>query len=182
MLQKEPWTYKITKVDNTTPKGIVAFTVKQDKYEPLHDYVQLDPNADDYGDMYPDYYSSAVFPERNEEDVLHKKCKLVIEAPNYHIKLGNSKILTAKIYDATGRDVTSVFKDSECIWNFKLDDMEINRKKLIVIDNDYSLKEGNEFKCKFMFDGDEQYLDHKIAATCQIDELTTEVLLDVITL
>ena len=182
MLQKEPWTYKITKVDNTTPKGIVTFTVKQDKYEPLHDYVQLDPNADDYGDMYPDYYSSAVFPERNEEDVLHKKCKLVIEAPNYHIKLGNSKILTAKIYDATGRDVTSVFKDSECIWNFKLDDMEINRKKLIVIDNDYSLKEGNEFKCKFMFDGDEQYLEHKIVVTCQIDELTTEVLLDVITL
>ena len=57
MLQKEPYVYKITKVKNTSQKGMITFTIKQDRFEPEHDYVSLDPDADDYGDMYADYYA-----------------------------------------------------------------------------------------------------------------------------
>lgn len=182
MLRKEPLTYRITKVDDTTPKGNIIFTVKQDKYEPEHDYVQLDPNAHDYGDMYPDYWSSNVLPEKDEKDTLYKKYRLSIEAPNYNIKLGNTKVLTAKIYDAENNDITDVYKNSECLWDFKMEDVNLNRKKLIIIDKAYSLKEGNKFKCKFKFDGDEQYLRYNITVTCQIDDLVADVRLDVITL
>lgn len=182
MLQKEPWTYIVTKVNNTTPKGIITFTVKQDRYESEHDYVQLDPNEPDYGDMYPDYWSSTVLPEQKEENILHKKYKLTIEAPNYNIKLGCAKVLTAKIYDADNNDITDMYKDSECIWDFKLENTDLVRKKLIVIDKDYSLKENNKFKCKFKFDGDEQYIQHNIIVTCQIDDMITDVSLDVTTL
>ena len=177
MLQREPWTYIITKVDNTTPKGIITYTVKQDKYEPEHDYVQLNPNAPDYGDMYANYYSSTIIPKEEKEDVLNKQCKLIIEALNYNIKLGYSKIITAKIYDAQNNDITNVFKDSECIWNFKLENENLERKKLIVVDEEYGLKEGNKFKCKFKFDGDEKYLSQNITVTCQIDNMTAEVFL-----
>lgn len=187
MLQKEPWTYRITKVNNTTPKGIVTFTVKQDKFEPLHDYVQLDINEPDYGDMYPDYYASDVVqPCINDNfdctELKHNDYTLIIEAPNDKIKLGYSKVLTAKIYDAENNNVTDMFKDSECVWNFKLENTDIVRKKLIVIDEDYSLKDGNKFKCKFMFDGDEKYLQNNITATCQIDDMFADILLDVIAL
>ena len=182
MLQREPWTYIITKVDNTTPKGIVTYTVKQDKYEPEHDYVQLNPDAPDYGDMYADYYSSIVVPKEEDENVLHKQYRLVVEALNYNVKLGYTKVLTAKIYDGQNNEITNVFKDSECIWNFKLENENLERKRLIVIDEEYSLKEENKFKCKFKFDGDEKYLGQNITATCQIDNMTTEVLLEIITL
>lgn len=182
MLQKEPWTYIVTKVNNTTPKGIVTFTVKQDRYEPEHDYVQLNPNEPDYGDMYPDYWSSNILPKQSEENVLYKKGKLAIEAQNYKVKLGYSKVLTAKIYDSEDNDITDIYKDSKCVWDFNLENVNLVRKKLVVIDEDYSLKEGNKFKCKFKFDGDEQYLRHNIIVTCQIDDMIANVPLDVVTL
>ena len=186
MLQKEPWTYIVTKVNNTTPKGIITFTVKQDRYEPEHDYVQLDPNADDYGDMYPDLFESDVSTCTNDNfdcvDLKYSQYTLIIDAPNNKIKLGYSKVLTAKIYDAENNDVTEMFKGSECIWNFKLENMNLVRKKLIVIDEDYNLKDNNKFKCKFMFDGDEQYLQSNITATCQIEDMFADISLDVVTL
>lgn len=182
MLQKKPWTYIITKVNNTSPKGIITFTVKQDKYEPLHDYVQLDANALDYGDMYADYYASDSLPQHNDEHIQQNKYHIVIESPNYHIKLGVFKILNAKIYDSENVDITHTFVNSKCIWDFKLDNANLNRSKLLAIDEDYSVQKGNEFKCKFKFDGDEQYLEHNIAVSCKIDNLFAEVILDVIAL
>ena len=186
MLQKEPWTYIVTKVNNTTPKGTITFTVKQDRYEPEHDYVQLDHTALDYGDMYADYYSSTVNICENDNfdctKQTYNKYTVVIEAPNYNLKLGAYKILTAKVYDAENNDVTNMFKDSKCIWDFKLDEANLIRKKLVIVDENYSLKEDNKFKCKFKFDGDEQYLSHKITASCQIENLTANVSLDVLNL
>ena len=91
-------------------------------------------------------------------------------------------ILTAKIFDAENNDITDVFKDSKCIWDFKLDNTILNKKKLIVVDKDYSLKEGNKFKCKFKFEGDEQYLGHNIIVICQIEDMFSETSLDVIAL
>ena len=193
MLQREPWTYVITKVDNTTPKGIITFTVKQDKFDQNNDYVQMDPNEDDYGDMYadalklyPDYFESDVYPCRNDNfdctDLKYDKYTLIIEAPNDKVKIGYSKVLIAKIYDAENNDVTSFFKNSECIWDFKLEETNLVRKKLIVIDEDYSLKDGNKFKCKFMFDGDEQYIERNITVTCQIEDMHANIELDVVAL
>lgn len=182
MLRKEPFTYKITKVDDTTPKGLITFTVKQDKFEPEHDYVQLDMNKDDYGDMYPDYWDSNVLPKQDEENLECKGYRLSIEAPNYEIKLGNSKVLTAKIYDAEDVDITDMFKGSECIWTFKMDDKNLSSEDLIVVDESYGLKEGNEFKSKFKFNGDEQYLRNNIIVTCQIDDLSANVTLDIVAL
>ena len=176
MLQKEPWTYQITKVHNTSPKGIITYTVKQDRFEPEHDYVQLNPDADDYGDMYPDFYDSDVNPESSQN------CNIAIEAPNYNIKLGASKVLTVKIYDEEKNDITEMYKDSECIWDFGLENSVFDKKKLIIVDDDYSLKEGNKFKCKFRFDGDEKYLENNIIVTCRIEDMFAEVLLDIIAL
>lgn len=185
MPSKRPWTYKITKVNDTSMKGIIVFTVKQDLYQPEHDGV------DEYGDAYAnykDYYadlkSSDIPPKYGDEKNEYKKCRIVIEAPTFNIKLGNYKILTARIYDAEDNDITDTdaFRDSICTWDFELENVKLMRQKLIIVDESYPLKEGNRFKCKFKFDGDEAYLDHNITVTCKIDDMFTRVLLDVTTL
>ena len=179
---KRPWTYTITKVNDTQTKGVITFTVKQCLYQPEHDGV------DEYGDAYAnykDYYadlnSSAVPAESGTEKDEYKKCRIVIEAPTFNIKIGTYKVLTAKIYDAEDNDITDTiaFKDSVCTWDFELEDAKLTRQKMIVVDEDYPLKDENRFKCKFLFNGDESYLDHNIIVTCKIDDMVTTVLLDV---
>ena len=182
MLQEEPYVYIITKVDNTSPKGVVTFTVKQDEYEPEHDYVSLNPNDDDYGDMYANYYSSDVLPEESKESFNYDKYTMIIEAANYNVKLGNAKVLTAKIYDAEKNDITSMYSNHECIWDIGLEKTDTAQEQLIDIDKDYSLKDGNKFKCKFVFNGEEQYLGSNINVTCKIDNMSAKVLLDIVAL
>ena len=181
MFQKVPYVYKITKVKNTSQKGMITFTIKQDRFEPAHDYVSLDPNADDYGDMYADYYASDISAH---DDVYEKEevndnngYRIEIEAANYNVKLGTSKVLSARIYDANDKDVTEEFYNSEYIWT-----LNGVPDELIVFDNDYSLKDGNRFKCKFKFDGDESYIDNNIEVTCTIGNMTAKVALDIIAL
>ncbi len=181
MLQEEPWVYRITKVKNTSPKGIITFTVKQDIYEPEHDYVCLDPNDENYGEMYADYYVSDIVPDENLDDVKNGY-KIVIEAVNYNVKIGASKVLTAKIFDAEENDVTSDYSTSECVWSFELVKVREIQEELIVVDDDYSSKDGNKFKCKFKFNGDEKYIGHNINATCMIDNMSTEISLDIVAL
>lgn len=176
MLKKRPWVYKITKVDDTATKGIITFTIKQDRYEPDHDYVSLDPNNEDYGDMYADYYSSTILPESNQ------KGTMAIESSNFNIRLGSSKVLTVKIYDFENNDITDMYRGSNFAWSFELMQTKILQEELIVIDEEYSKKEGNEFKCKFKFNGDEQYLGCNIKAICQVDDMIADVLLDIVPL
>ena len=182
MLQEEPYVYKITKVKNTSPKGVITFTIKQDRFEPEHDYVCLDLNDENYGDMYADYYSSRVLPLDKEDNSNSDEYNIAIEAANYNVKLGTSKVLSAKIYDADNNDVTNMYSGSECVWNFELEKVIEEQENLIIVDKDYSLKDGNDFKCKFKFNGDEKYIGHNINVTCKINDVTTNVLLDIIAL
>lgn len=198
MLQKEPWVYIVTKVNNTTPKGIITFTVKQDRYNQEHDYVQLDPNAPDYGDMYANYYTSNtkegnVPAEANDnfdcEKIDYEKYTLIIEAANSKVKLGAAKVLYAKIYDGLNNDVTHLYKNSECVWNLQGVDF-LEEENELITNKEFKLDEyyddnGNlkyRFKCKFKFIGDEYYLEDNINVTCQIEDLTSDILLEIIAL
>lgn len=193
MLQKNPNVYIISKIDNTSPKGVITFTAKQDRFEPDHDYVCLDPNNSDYGDMYADYYSSDVVTHEDAmeyaEKMNAKGYVMKIEAPNYNVKIGTSKVLYAKIYDAEDNDITELFIDSECDWNVDIVDVKTLKDSLITNFDSYLdvYKDvyGNKkyrFKCKFKFDGDEQYINNNIIVTCKIEELSSEVSLDIIAL
>lgn len=188
MLQKEPWVYKITKVDNTTPKGIITYTVKQDRYDQEHDYVQLDPNAADYGDMYADYYISNVEVDANDNFDCTKNVQnqytLIIEAANDKVKLGTSKVLFAKVYDGNNNDVTDLYKTSEYAWSFNYKNPDLITNQEFLLDEYYD-DNGNSkyrFKCKFKFIGDEYCLDDNINVTCKIEDLSSDILLDIVAL
>lgn len=179
MFKKRPWVYRITKVDDTGTRGLIIFTIKQDKFEPDHDRIETDPSSEDYGCMYADYYSSDVKPCVNDDTTDCDRHIITIETVNDNVKLGSSKVLTAKIYDHDGNDITDMYRNSECIWNFELQQIKTG-SDLIIVDEDYS--KNNKFKCKFKFNGDEQYLWHNIKVICKIDNLETSVLLDIVPL
>lgn len=188
MLQREPWAYKITKVNNTTPRGIMTYTVKQDRYDQEHDYVQLDPNAPDYGDMYANGLISTVCPERNDNfdcnKIDYEKYTLIVEAVNDKVKLGTSKVLFAKVYDGNNEDVTESFIDFEYKWNFNYKNEELITDKQHSIDKyrDENGKLRYRFKCKFKFIGDELCLNDNINVTCDIEDLSSNILLDIVAL
>lgn len=193
MLKKKPWVYRITKVDDTSTKGIIVFTIKQDKFEPDHDYVSIDPLNEDYGDMYADYFESDVPPCKNDDMSDCDSHFITIETANDNVKIGSSKVLSAKVYDSENRDITEIYKDSECTWDFELYPVRtplITAEKTWVDEYDEKYIEDNEikyrkkyrFKCKFKFNGDEQYLGHNIKAICKIDDMLAEISLDIVPL
>lgn len=174
MLRKKPWTYIITKVDDTAPKGVIIFTVKQDKFEPEHDYVSLDPLSDDYGDMFADYFESDVLPSDQNKNVY----SLSIEAVNNNVKIGASKVLTARIYDSENNDISDTYSNSTYTWNFEILNSNHDVNELITIDNNYCNK--NKNKCKFKFNGDETYIDKNIKVLCSVEGMEGQALLDIV--
>lgn len=183
MLRKNPWTYIVTKIDDTATVGVICVTVKQDKFNPHTDYVQMDTEAPDYGDMFSDYYSSDVLPEKTDEvdhaNINQTIYRLAVEAPNNMVKLGNSKVITARMYDANNKDVTEEFKNENCSWNIEMTNKQL-REVLFVIDKNYSKE--NPFKFKFRFVGDEKYLGENVRVVCTLGKYTEEILLDIVTL
>lgn len=181
MLQKNPWAYIITKVNDTATKGMVEVTVKQDKFEPEHDYVQLDPSAPDYGDMYADLLEDTVTATEKDEvkGVNLHGYQLSIQAKNNLVKLNSVKILEAHITDGNDKDITSKCNDMECKWEIKLDNDEtgILSTPLLSFDTDYMIK--NKFKCKFKFLGDEKYLSQNLTVKCTVGKLESNIILDI---
>ena len=179
MLQDEPFAYKVSKIKNTSPKGIVTITVEQDRFNKQTDFVDNNPNSPTYGEMYANYYSSTIAPE-HKVNLNVGEHVLSIEAKSYSVRIGGSKVLHAKIKDMTGNDVTHTYDSSNLEWHFYMDDMPIENT-LINIDNGYRFKdEKNQYKCKFKFTGDELYLNQKITVALKINNLTAKVNLDVI--
>ena len=178
MLQDEPYVYKASKIKNTTPTGILTVTIEQDRFNADSDYVNLET-----GEMYADYYSSTVVPEEvpviKEEEVITDI--LSIEAKTYSIRInGGSKIVYAKILDKDGNDVTNNYNSDDLIWSFSFKDNECAEDVLFSIDQAYGSKEGNEYKCKFKFLGDEAYLNERITVKLTINELSASADLDIV--
>lgn len=181
MLQDEPYVYKSSKLKNTSPKGIITITVEQDRFDKNKDFVDNDPNSSTYGEMYADYYSSTIVPE--EQPIISEEINtdiLYIEAKTYSVRIGGSKVVYAKILDNDGSDVTNNYNSDDFIWSFTFKDNDCAEDNLITIDEAYSLKDGNEYKCKFKFKGDETYLNERITVKLKVKDLSANADLDIV--
>lgn len=193
MLQKEPWAYKITKVNNTHPKGVITYTVKQDRYDQAYDYVQLNPDASDYGDMYANYYASDVVPDTNNNfdnnKINYEKCVLFIESKTNNVRPNSTKALYAKVFDGENNDITYMFKDDVCHWSIEGEGFTDKENNNLIVDQQSDIEtymdndvEHIRFKFMFRFEGDELYLDNRLKAHCQLDTLSSDIYLDIIAL
>lgn len=177
MLQDEPYVYKTSKIKNTSPKGIITVTIEQDRFDKNKDFVDNDSNSPTYGDMYADYYSSTVVPK---EEVEQNSYTLSVEAKTYSVRVGGSKVVYAKILDNNGNDVTNNYDSSQLEWSFSFKDNKFAENNLIKIDESYKSKEGNQYKCKFKFNGDETYLNERITVTVKLNNLSASADLDIV--
>lgn len=181
MIQKEPYVYKISHVENTSPKGIIKLTLMQDRYDINRDYVSLDVLNEDYGDMYADYYSSVIVPEETTAEVETNTDILTLTSASRSVRInGGTRIITAKITDVDGSDITSKYDKLAFNWRFAFKDTYNMIDHLIAVDSDYGAKSGNEYKCKFKFLGDEQHLNGIITVSLDVGSLTSSVDLNII--
>lgn len=153
MLQEEPYVYKASKIKNTAPKGIIAITIEQDRFDSNKDYVNLVT-----GEMYADYYSSNVVPEEasNKETT---QAILSIEAKSYNVKIGRDKLVCFKVLDKSGNDITNNYKDSNLTWRFKFNDLQLEKEltddliqKLVVKSKSVIADNWNEYRFDFLCD------------------------------
>ena len=181
MIQEEPYVYMVSKIANTSPKGVIECTVVQDTFNKNTDYVDNDPNSPTYGEMYADYYSSTVIPKEEISNVEICTDILSIEAKTYSVRInGGSKIVYAKILDKDSNDVTNSYNSDDLVWSFSFKDNKFAENTLISIDKSYGLKEGNEYKLKFKFLGDEAYLNERITVKLSINDLSASADLDIV--
>lgn len=152
MPQEEPYVYKITKVNNTTPKGIINYTLKQDMYNDEVDYV-----SEDLSEMYCNYYDIAVKP--TDEQPLGE-VRLVC---NYNtLKLGarGYRTITSTVIE---NDIDITDSVSNYTWEYFMDDVDC--KDLLVIEEN-----NNIVKIKLSNVASEEHLDKVIVVKCTTDQ------------
>lgn len=180
MFQEEPYVYKVSKIKNTSPKGIISVTAKQDRFDQNKDYVDNDPNSPTYGEMYADYYSSTITPE--EVDVKKEEITdvLSIEAKTYKVRVnGGSKVLTVKILDMSGNNVTSKYNNEVLDLKFYIEDEELDNS-FIKFDETYNNPSDSVYKYKFYFLGNEDFLNKKLTVKLSINNLSASADLDIV--
>ena len=160
MIQKEPYVYKVSKIKNTSPKGIVSVTVVQTEFNQHVDYVNVET-----GEMYANYYSSDIKPEDTilEENTLTKQ--FVIEPEAYNIRLGLGFVLKAKMF---GKDNSAIqiINPEEIVWKFKLNNVDITDNRNIIVDFDNS--DNQSLRIKLL--NDSRLVGKLIDVECQYKE------------
>lgn len=123
--RKNPICWSVSKLENDIPFGINKITLKQDKFNPKTDYVNLST-----GEMYADYYKTIVEPEEPSEKppVVNGYSTILFNGTSPVIKVGGSpKTLTAKFYDENDAESNN----SIAQWSFSICGQNANDMILI---------------------------------------------------
>ena len=179
MPMKVPTTYRITKVENTVPKGVNMFTIYQDEFNKHTDFVCLEEDNPDfkYGEMYADYWISDKEPmvQPKEEDAFSNHT-ILLECAKATIKVGGSyKTIKAKILNEDDEDITESY-DGFINWYWQID--ENDTEDLVKIIN----TENHIFKIKLSDKVDETYLNKTLKIKCIANNLEKELILDIMAL
>ena len=172
MLQEQPTVWRITKVNNTSPKGIIYITGKQDAFNEHQDYVNLET-----GEMFADYYQKAVIPTEEEKEdsttIVIPEGYINLRCTIAQLKVGGSyRSITATCFSKDDVDITESYKKFN--WEYTIDDKDVSGLiDMVEIDV-------NKIKIKFI--GDEYYLGKVLTVKCKSDTLTGELQLNIVAL
>lgn len=167
-----PNTWEITKVENTQPIGIQKITIYQDHFNPHRDYIERDENNKIIA-MWADYFSSNVEPTLNDPPPLTSDVNCVITSSTQSVKVGGSyKLLTVRLYNKDGNDITSDYSSIPLNWSYTIDGQDASQ-----IITELSQSEFNKIKIKFT--GDRKYLGKILLVRCEISNTISETKLSV---
>ena len=117
-----PLVWRVTKLENTRPLGILQLTFKQTSYDEHKDYVEKDDDGNIIG-MWADYYGREVEPTDELVFDLEDSNTVIgkIKSSTSTIKVGGSyKTLTAQVFDSYGNDITDSYKDYTFNWSYDI--------------------------------------------------------------
>lgn len=165
-----PLTWRVSKVDNFTPRGINKVTILQDEFDQHKDYIEKDADGNVIG-MWADYYDSAVEPTPDvpEPEPEYVSSKITYNGTKAQLKVGgSSRTFTARYYDESGAEIQPM---GEIKWSFYFgnDDAE---ELLDITETDAQTRE-------IRFLGDEDYygevLDIKVENGSNLTTLQVEI-------
>ena len=149
MVETEPRTWLISKVNRISPTGICRVTMTQDIFDQHTDFIEKDENGNIIG-MWANYFNSNIEPTPVDiDDTLPSSITSVITCsgkPQFKIG-GSAKTFTVTYYDENGQKMSDYTVGK---WTFKIDDTSIPSELLVLTEMD------NTIKVKFL--GDDSYI------------------------
>lgn len=125
-----PLTWKVSKIENTKPIGIIRVTLKEDVFDPHTDYIEKDEDGYIIG-MWANYFDSQLEPIEPEENIpepkLYTHC--IMSTPNKNsLKNGSSryKKLVNTYLDENEIDVSSQYTERTKQYTFKIDGVDVS--------------------------------------------------------
>lgn len=179
-LMEKPLTWKVSKIENTKPLGIIKVTLDQDSFNSHTDYVNLKT-----GEMYANYYLNFnEFKDSVSEPAEEKSFICRITSASNTIKCGGSyKLLTASFFDCYNNDVTSSFtelikKDS---WKCFVDDKDFTLNELITLK-----PQDCKNKIRIKIADDKSFLTKTLTVKCTVkkddEEISGKISFEIISL
>lgn len=155
----EPLTWKISKVENTIPRGVQYITLYQDRFNQHTDKIWRPDDEDNplpgQYTMLADYYELPDSPIANIDDIQPADLSLKLTCGSNQIYIGGSKVITVGCFNGDN-DITS---DITCTWSYTIDDVDVS--SLI---RETAQDEHNKIKITFV--GDEDYVFKTLVVKC----------------
>lgn len=157
----EPRTFRTSKINRVSSRGIVNLTFAQDVFDPATDFVEKDENGNTLY-FWADYFKAGSIAPVTEESTPLKHGEITVIGNKPQIRLGGGyKKLEAHLFEG---DTEIEFEPGE--WKFYVDDNEISDKLQILTTIDSDNVELNQIKFKLPNDNNsnEKLLGKKIKA------------------
>lgn len=152
VVNREPRTWEVTKVNLVTNKGVIIVTLAQTMFDAHKDYIEKDENGNVIG-MWADFYESNIEPERPSiEPPLQVHSSITYSGTKPEIKSGGSyKKFTVRFF----KDDDEI-EFQEGSWSYSIDGEDASGL-LTVLDNTLS-SDVNENQIKIKFNKDDSYI------------------------
>lgn len=166
---KHPLAWKLTKLENTKPIGLLQLTFSQTSFDQNNDYIEKDEDGNIIG-MWADFYKSTTPTDPDISSPTPSTIYGKITASTSTIKVGGSyKTLTLKLYDADDNEVTDNYSSATFNWTCYIKGNETDDLSDKVVWLSGSLF--NQKKIKFP--DDRSYLDKVLVIKCVVDDVVT---------
>lgn len=169
---KRPNVWRVTKLENTKPRGLLSVTFEQTAFNSDTDYIERDATGNIIG-MWADYYLSNIEPV--EPDLVpSSNVSCVLSASTNTLKVGGSyRLLTAIFQDENGNNVTSQYID-KIIWKCFINDVEFTDNPDITW-----LNQTDKNKIKVKLANNKNHLGNVITIFCEADDIVGKLSLEI---
>lgn len=169
-----PLTYKISKINNAKPIGIIQATLDQDNFNQHTDYVERDTEGNIVG-MWANYYDNVVPPPDNHTIVADDIPKCELAAANQTLRVGGSYKTISASFSRNDEDLSDQYSSVTKTWRVYIDGKEITYTDLVTVKEDSA---ANMLKVKFA--NDRSYINKVITVRCTVDKSVGEIQLTLI--